>query len=257
MTPKEYIQLQQNIASRFQAITAAAGSPVPNISSLLTQYNSIMQSVASVSAIYAHLPAMAKSLTAVQQSAVLHCANIDYQGLSAALASFAKVQQHILDTAVIADSASNQAVLLDSLAGTLTQIDPYLPPEEKEQCEAVILPKLQQKNRARLTLSDALSILSLLLTILFGIISTLPDEQTERIIAQNEIIIGQQAELIQLEKEDEDLLYTLDCLTESINLLNEEVELLREKLEGAGEPSDGSGQASSEDAQQEDIDAQD
>lgn len=256
MTLKEYVQLQQSIANRFQAITAAMGNPVPNISSLLTQYNSITRSIASLPAVYDHLPAMAKSLSAIQQSAALHCANIDYQGIIAALASFAKVQQHILDTTTIADSPSNHAVLLDSLAGTLTQIDPYLPPEEKEQCETIILPKLQQKNRARLTLSDALSILSLLLTILFGVISALPDEQTERIIAQNEIIIEQQAELIQLEKEDEDLLYTLDCLTESINLLNEEVELLREKLEGAGEPSDGSGQASSEDAQQEDGNAQ-
>lgn len=145
---------------------------------------------------------------------------------------------------------------LESLRNALTLAELYLPPEEKEQYETIIKPKLEEKSSSRLTLSDILSLLSLLVTIFFGIISSMSDEQAERIIAQNEVIIEQNNEIIQLKKEDEALLDALDSLSDSINLLTDEVKSLREELESSNDPSDGSGQPDTENTQQQDCDAQ-
>ena len=147
--------------------------------------------------------------------------------------------------------------LSDSLIDTLIRVEPYLPPAEKEQCEAIVKPKLKEKSSTQLTLSDALSLLSLLVAIFFGIVSSMPNEQAERIIAQNEIIIEQRNEIVQLKKEDEALLDALDSLSNSINLLTDEVKLLREELERSGDFPDSSGQSDTENTQQQDCDTQD
>lgn len=189
------------------------------------------------------LPVMASSLSAMQQSAALHCANIDYQGISAALASFAQASQHILDAATIADSFSSRAVLFDSLIGTMEQIEPYLQPEEKGQREAIIEPHLREKAHMHLKLSDTLSILSILPSILFFLLSSMPDDQTDRIIQQqSRIIANQEAEIAQLHKKGQALLDALDSLSDSINLLTNEIELLRDEIKDSNDLSAHDGQ---------------
>lgn len=149
-------------------------------------------------------------------------------------------------------------MLFDSLIGTMEQIEPYLQPEEKGQCEAIIKPHLREKAHMHLTLSDALSILSILLSILFFLLSSMPDDQTDRIIQQqSRIIANQEAEIAQLRKEDQALLDTLDSLSDSINLLTNEIELFRDEIKDADDPPDNPGQTNPGEPQQDSSDTQD
>lgn len=143
------------------------------------------------------------------------------------------------------------------LLRALTRIKAYLPPEERKICTDTVIPQLRKKSAAKITLSEALALLSLLVSIFFGVTSSMPDTQVERIIAQNEIIIEQQAEIVRLQKEDEDLLEALDALSKSINLLTDEIELLRDGLEKPTDLPDSSGQPDPGEAQQNNSDAQD
>jgi len=153
--------------------------------------------------------------------------------------------------------AADQSDLLQSLADSLTLSDSYMTEEIREKCEEIPLPQSKKVPGIRLTLSDILSILSLLITIYFGILPSMPSEQAERIIAQNEVIIERQNEIVQLKKENKTLLDALDSLSNSINLLTDEVELLREELECSNDSPDSSSQSDTEDTYQQNCDAQD
>lgn len=157
--------------------------------------------------------------------------HIDYDGIISALDTFAHVQTPPLSDFYINLAFPSQAIL-DQLCETLSRVEPYLPSEEQEKCETIIKPQLKEKTHTRLTLSDALSILSILLSVLFFVLGSMPDDQAERIIQQQDkIIANQEAEIAQLREEDQALLDTLDSLSDSINLLANEVELLRDELE--------------------------
>ncbi len=101
-----------------------------------------------------------------------------------------------------------------------------------------------------MTLSEILAIISLLVTIYFGIVSSRPSEQLERIIEQNAIMTEQQAKIIELTQEDQHLRDTLDSLSNSIDLLNDELDLLRDELKGHDEPADCSCQTNAQNGQE-------
>lgn len=182
--------------------------------------------------------------------------DINYSGVEQALKTFEQIPNALLGTITLINDLPYQS-LLNSLADTIAQVEPYLPQEEREKCERVIRPKLSKESRTRLTLSDALSILSILLSILFFMLGSMPDDQAERIIQQQDkIIANQEAEIAHLREEDQALLDALDSLSDSINLLTDEIELLRDKIEASDDPSDDSGQVDPGKAQQDDGDTQ-
>lgn len=257
MTFLECIQMQENLSRRLESLVSPlAFSPSVVNSVLLANCNSIAQSLLSTHVETSNLSSMAGTLSMLQKRVVdLHSA-INYPGVEMALKTFDLIPNSLLGTAMLTNDLPHQP-LLDSLSGTLAQIEPYLPEDKKEECDNIIRPKLSKATHIRLTLSDTISILSLLVTIFFGIVASMPDDQTERIIAQNDIIVEQQAEIIRLKQEDEALLDALDSLSDSINLLTDEIELLRDELENTNDPPDGSGQAGTEDTQQQDGDTQD
>lgn len=249
MTIEESIRLQERISKMLDSFTMAMTNSIPDVSNLLlAQCNSIIQSLNSAMITPAFLSTAADTLSLIQQKFVTTYSGIDYQGICAAINGFERIQENVINSLATFDTAS---FLLDSLVNTLSYIEPYLPPEKKEECESVILPKLSKESKIKLTLGDAVAILSLLVSIFFGIIASLPNDQTERLIAQNEVIIAQQNEIIQLKKEDEELLNALDSLTDSINLLSKEVESLREELESPENISDGQGLLDVDDSQDE------
>lgn len=101
-------------------------------------------------------------------------------------------------------------------------------------CKNITPPRSTLKQK--LTFSDKVAILSLIVSILSLLISFMPDEQLEKIIAQNNTIIEQQERQIPVtQKEDEDLSNVLDSLSDSIDLLSDEIDLLREELQSSSE----------------------
>lgn len=165
------------------------------------------------------------------------------------------ISQIYIDTLSVWPSI--QETLLGHVVAALEMAFPYMDSAQREEYQEEVVPKLEKvSSRNKLTISDILAIISLLVTIYFGIVSSLPNEQLDRISQQNEIIIGQQAELIELTKEDTELRKTLDALTDSINLLSDEVESLRNEIENADEVPELNGHSDAENGQEQNSDSQ-
>lgn len=86
---------------------------------------------------------------------------------------------------------------------------------------------LQGLRSKRLSRGDMISLASLLLSIVFFLISSRPSEQLERIAKQNEIMIEQNEKVIELIQEDKQLIETLNALQDSIDLLTDKANALR------------------------------
>lgn len=232
-------------------------SPALNTGELFFESASrLAQSFSSAYASFSNISSVVDSLSQAQQNIVDLCSKIDYTGIETALNVVGQIQNSLIDSASILDNLPYRS-LLNSLSGTLEQVEPYLPPE-MDRCETVVKPQLEDNSRMHLTLSDALSILSILLSILFFVLGSMPDDQAERIIQhQNKIIANQEAEIAQLRKEDQALLDTLDSLSDSINLLTDKIELLQDKLEDSDNLSDNHDQTDPSEPQQDSGNAQD
>jgi hypothetical protein len=247
MTIEEMLRMHDSVSKRLEGIVKYSVTPFSELTpSLINSCSNALLNFCNISASLPYHDLLGNVSKTCEQFVNLFT-DVNFNAIQATLASFERVHPSLLDTFInILDIPYTS--ILDTLADALEQAAPYLPPETKEECKNAVLPKL--KSKRKLTLSDALAILSLLVTILFGIISSVPDKQMERIIAQNEIIIEQQEELIQLQEEDKDLLDTLNTLSDSINLLSDEIELLREELESSGNLGNSLDQPDTENGQQ-------
>lgn len=101
----------------------------------------------------------------------------------------------------------------ESILHTIENAEPYAAGAKTQEYEETILPKLQGKSKEPLTRSDWIALVSLLITILFGIASLLPNEEDEKMVFQGEVIIEQQARQIELQQEENEALRALaeDC----------------------------------------------
>lgn len=257
MTLQESIQMQERFAKKVQPIIFTMDSLSANLGERFYEsYNRMLQSISSTYTLFSGISASIDALSQAQQSLVHMGSVIDCTGIETAMTALEWIGTEAIGTASLFDNSSYQA-LLGSLADTLTRVEPYLPQEEKEKCESVIRPKLSEKSRTRLTLSDALSILSILLSIFFFVLGSMPNDQAERIIQQQDkIIANQEAEIAQLREKDQALLDTLNSLSDSINLLTDEIELLRDELEDSDNLPDSPCQTDPGESQQYDSDAQ-
>lgn len=212
MTIEEFLKMQENISNQLMEPTSNA---------------------------YLNLPVVLDSMSSIQQKFIDLYSNIDYQEIITALTSLEQSYEEMLNTTCIS--------VLDSLSDILMQAEAYLPPRVKEESGDIVFSNLKSKHG--FALSDAVAILSLLVSIFFGIVSSMPDDQAERIITQNEIIIEQQKEIIQLQKEDKELSNILQSLSDNINLLSDEIELLREEIKGSDNIPSGSSQFDAKEGQ--------
>lgn len=96
----------------------------------------------------------------------------------------------------------------DALVSAIAIARPYMSPVQIEKAESMVPdifepapPEKPPKSSPKLSFSTLLALFSLLVTIIFGIISTLPDKQLEQITEQNAVLIEQNEELYSLEAE--------------------------------------------------------
>lgn len=130
------------------------------------------------------------------------------------------------------------------VASTFEKALPYMDSKQEKKYKEEVLPKLKRSIEHKLSISDLIAIISLIVAIYFGIISSLPDEQLDRISQQSEVItkqnaviIEQQKEIIEFQQEDLKLRDTLDSPTDSINMLSDQVQSLREEIERSNDLS--------------------
>lgn len=200
------------------------------------------------------LPGVVSALESVQKH--LDATKINYLGIYQALDTFQTLQGTVLNSIPLAQSVLSRS-LLDAVSHALTLSEPYLTSEVQEVLDKKIQSQIEETPKKRLTLSEILTLLTLLVSIYSAIIASRPSEQLERISQQNQIIIEQQAEMIALNSEDKALYDALDSLADSINLLSDEVELLREQLESSDDPTDSFCEVDHAESQQDDSDTQD
>lgn len=250
MALEDIFRLQERISRTLDHVAKIMNNSIPMAGSLfLEQYNRTIQMFNAIMRTPDYFSGITATLAQFQQN-IISISDIDYQGIYTTISEVARISGNVANSLASFNFATYQNIL-DSLINTLARVEPYLPPEKKEECEKVILPKLSKEPKTKLTLGEILAILSLLVSILFGIIASRPSDQLERLIEQNEIIIAQQQnEIAQLNEEDKKLLNALESLTDSINLLSEEAELLRNKLEGSENTSDGQPLPDTEDSQE-------
>lgn len=119
---------------------------------------------------------------------------------------------------------------LDSQTQILSSIDQarsYMTPEQ-----AVTANALAPKIKPKLSLDTKITLISLFLTLLFGLIALLPDKQLDRIIEQNDQSIALEQQ--QLEQGNE-LLSAIGSIQESLSILVDEIDDASD--EPSGEPS--------------------
>ena len=93
--------------------------------------------------------------------------------------------------------------------------------KQQQGCEEQVSPVHTRK----LSLSDALAILSILVTIFFSLIQQLPDKQLDAIIEQQEVII-------ELERQQNAaLINAIGSLSATVGRLSDEIEVLQDCLD--------------------------
>lgn len=132
---------------------------------------------------------------------------------------------------------------VQALDKTVRSVEKYIPEDQREMYENTLRPKLEFQDK-KLSTSDLLSLLSLLVTIFFGILSTFPNEQLDRISEKEDTLIAQQEQIIELQQENQELRNTLEDLADAINGLSERLEDLGVCLEDSQNTADSQGQAS-------------
>lgn len=245
--------MYENIKNRLLALAVAMDNP--SLSDSIPLLSSTLQSLASSCSAHFGLSSAVDAISQLQQQ-ITRLTNINYSSTETALRTLAQTPDYLLNTISLSSSTACQN-LCDSLSMALERAGPHLPQDEKERCETIIKSQVAEKPCPHLTLSDALSILSILLSILFFVFESIPDDQAERIIQQqSKIIANQEAEIAQLHKEDQALLDALDSLSGSINLLTNEIELLRDELEDFDAFPDVQNQTDAGDPQQDSSNTQ-
>lgn len=121
----------------------------------------------------------------------------------------------------------------------------YVKEEETDSHTQDVLTKIAEKSEKQITLADAIAILGLLVTILFGILQQLPNKQLETIVDQNNIQIAQSDELLD----------SLNEIANGINILAEKVDALREQSDNSDDPPKIDEELNPENAQEQENDA--
>ena len=136
---------------------------------------------------------------------------------------------------------------IESIQSTITHLDEG----QQTTCQEFIQSHAQEFQKRKMTLPDALALLTLLVTIFFGILQLLPDQQLEKIIEQNDTRIAQNEVIIQNQTELESVLYDLG---NGIHLLTDVVDSIRDGNEDIDDFSKIQSHTDSDDTKQQNTD---
>ena len=148
-----------------------------------------------------------------------------------------------------------------SIAKAVEAAEEALPLVSFDQAEEPPIFPLPEEARAKKswwTFDRVLALLSLLVTIYFGILQSLPSEQMSEMIEQNnEIIENQEEELEELRESNQQIREILQNLTDSISDLTEELDALREQPNALHDVGDDSNNLADSEAHADAADRED
>lgn len=193
-----------------------------NMSEMLNVLGDRMAEMVSRSLVSVNTDAISKLLEDVSLHLSDHIMDAYFSDMEHAIQvvqnSMGDLTNKIASSVVISADIGN--VLSSQIASALKSASPYLQESQRQECEE-ILPTLEKHDKC-LSRGDLLTILGILISLFFGIMSSIPNKQLDRIIQQNETIIEQQqAEITEISKEDKQLRQTIDDLSETIGELTE------------------------------------
>ena len=114
----------------------------------------------------------------------------------------------------------------DSIEKSVAEAESFMSPPQQAACKDVISTKLHRP----LSLSDALTIFSILVTIWTTLMSQLPNEQLDRLIEQQQQQTEYLEEIIELKHQENDaLMSAIGLMTQTIEQLSDEIEVLKEQ----------------------------
>lgn len=167
----------------------------------------------------------------------------------------------LTDTSLMKTVLLNQRTSFSSTiqyaAAAVAAAQPYIPLDQIEVCPLETLSDLTKNRETPWSIDRIIALLSFLLTLVLGILSSLPNKQLDLLIKQNETLIEQHEEIIKTQEENSELHEVLYALTNSINLLTDEVESLRNESENFDDTSEPESQPNPEDSQQTNRDTHD
>ena len=153
------------------------------------------------------------------------------------LAELDKKPNVVLESIILESDESpipaEKSAKLESVFSSIEEVIPYLEPEKQEESREIISSSVNKINENKLNRNDIYCILSLIISIYFGLMSIIPDEHQEEIVKQNEVIIQQQAKIIdelQTINQNSGLLEeSLEFLIEKYHQMENEIDILNEK----------------------------
>lgn len=159
-------------------------------------------------------------------------------------------------TPIIPFVAEPSPVVRDALAAAEKAI-PYVVSDIDEPSIAA-LSEGKKAKRSWWTYERIVVLLNLLITLFFGILSSLPSKQLEEIIEQDQTIIeNQKDQLAEAEKSNQELREILQNLSDSIVGLNDELDALRERDDAVGDAGERADDLSDGEAQPDAADRED
>lgn len=114
---------------------------------------------------------------------------------------------------------SEKAAELEPVISSIREVIPYLESKNQEESREIISSCTKKINENKLTRSDIIAILGIIITIFLELMPKSPNSQQEKLIKQNEIIIQQQSQIIE---ELQTRNYNDTCLEETLELLIEQ-----------------------------------
>ena len=164
--------------------------------------------------------------------------------------TFSKIGLILQKMAIEMAASLNTDTEHENIAEAIEQAMPYVSDEETSaQCSESIR-QLRESPHFKLTFDRAIALLSLLISLFFGLANQLPEEQLD------EIISNQQQARIESKEENDAIVSALYAVRDSIGAVSNEVEALRDELNDRDDSSSSQSDSDTTDSQDDDADSQ-
>ena len=189
---------------RYSALFAAMKAAAENAMKLSSvDLSGMSETLQRISRLQEFKPDLSPLMTTIQRISLA-----DHSSYMSSLAKMQQLSQSFRDSLPVSDELQQSIIRVLRSAGSymdddqkavVDEIDPEILNPSPEQPAA----------KPKLSLSNLLAILGILINLVFVIIQQMPDEQLEEIAAQNEVMIEQNEDLIRQNSEELALLQQL------------------------------------------------
>lgn len=141
----------------------------------------------------------------------------------------------------------------------------HIPESQKEAYREAVDNRFTEAKKNNLTLSDIISLISLIISFCFQLADSFPDEQMQKIIDQNDIIISQKQEELRLNQERNAMLQIIadsienisdliDVNPQGVDVTHETFNVACDSFDGTNNGADLESEPDAADSQQDDGD---